>query len=527
MSEGKRKLPIGVQSFEKLRDQNCVYVDKTNYIYKLVHEVTPFFLSRPRRFGKSLLLSTLAAYWEGRKELFSGLAIEQLENENPEAWKSYPVFYFDFNGTNYNEHGALEQTLSESLKRWEMQYDCEGIGSSLSARFENLLITAHQKTGLRCVVLIDEYDKPLLDLIHNTELQEHNKVLFKSFFSNLKKCDADLQFVFITGVTKFHKVSIFSDLNQLNDISLDKAFSGICGITEEELQAYFHSDITILAQEQDLPYDECLTKLKQTYDGYRFHPKGTCVYNPFSLLKAFFAKSFGSFWFETGTPSFLVKSLRENHFDIRQFTNHSLFASESNLLDYTGDVLDIVPLLYQTGYLTISDFDTVDQEYTLSFPNREVKYGFLQSLMPEYVSDCSAGSGIDIFTLRRYMKNGDLENVKKVLTALFARIPYTTNDAPFEHYFQTVIYLVFTLLGRYALCEMHTFTGRIDCKVETDRFVYLFEFKRDKSAEEALQQIEDKSYALPFAADSRKVFKIGVAFDSEKRILSDWKTCEV
>jgi hypothetical protein len=222
-----------------------------------------------------------------------------------------------------------------------------------------------------------------------------------------------------------------------------------------------------------------------------------------------------------------VKSLRKNHFDIRQFTNHSLFASESNLLDYTGDVLDIVPLLYQTGYLTISDFDPVDLEYTLSFPNREVKYGFLQSLMPEYVSDCSAGSGIDIFTLRRYMKNGDLENVKKVLTALFARIPYTTNDAPFEHYFQTVIYLVFTLLGRYALCEMHTFTGRIDCKVETDRFVYLFEFKRDKSAEEALQQIEDKSYALPFAADSRKVFKIGVAFDSEKRILSDWKTCEV
>lgn len=526
MQTERRLLPIGVQSFEKLRKNHCVYVDKTQYIYTLVHDVSQFFLSRPRRFGKSLLLSTLRAYWEGKKELFSGLAIEKLEADNAEAWQPYPVFYFDFNGRNYNHEDALEAVLSSHLERWEEEFQVKVKGKTLEDRFQNLLMKVSEKTGKGCVVLVDEYDKPLLDLVDDPKLQEHNKAVFKGFFSNLKSCDNYVRFVFITGVTKFHKVSIFSDLNQLNDISLNENYSGICGVTDEELREYFAPEIASLAKRRNIGENECLQMLKAQYDGYHFSADGEGVYNPFSLLKSFFEKRFGSYWFETGTPTFLVKSLRENSFEVRRFADGSLFASESSLIDYSGDTLNPIPLLYQTGYLTIADFDDSSQEYTMTFPNKEVKYGFLESLMPEYVSNCGSGSGVDIFTLRRYVDNGDHESIRNVLTALFARITYTSADIVFEHYFQTVIYLVFTLLGRYALCEMHTFSGRIDCKVETDRFVYLFEFKRDETAEKALQQINDNSYTLPFAADSRKLYKIGVSFDSEKRILADWKVEE-
>lgn len=525
MADIKRELPIGVQSFEKLREMQCVYVDKTEYVYQLVHRVAPFFLSRPRRFGKSLLLSTLRAYWEGKKELFKGLAIEKLEEENTEAWKKHPVFYFDFNGANYQEE-TIEKVLINHLNRWEEKYHVTTKSETLGGRFQNLLIRAYEKTGLRCVVLVDEYDKPLLDLIDNPELQEHNKAVFKGFFSNLKSCDDYIRFVFITGVTKFHKVSIFSDLNQLNDISLNEDFSSICGITEEEIKKYFSSEISILAAKQKIDETACLQILKEQYDGYHFCADGIGVYNPFSLLKAFYEKRFGSYWFETGTPTFLVKALKNSNFDVRRLTNKTIYAGENALQDYTGDTLIPTPLLYQTGYLTITEFDSVSQEYTLAFPNKEVKYGFLESLMTEYIPDCSAGSGIDIFTLRRYIEHGELENIRKVLTALFAGISYSPSGAVFEHYFQTVIYLVFTLLGKFALCEMHTAEGRIDCKVETAKFIYLFEFKRDESADKALQQIEDKNYAFPFAADHRKLYKIGVSFSSENRELADWKVKE-
>ena len=474
MHQTTQLLPMGIQSFEKLRDRNCIYVDKTAYVYRLVHDAAPFFLSRPRRFGKSLLLSTLKAYWEGRKDLFKGLAIEELEADDPDAWKAYPVFYFDLNGADYTQESALENTLEAHLERWETQYHCTGNQSTLEARFENLLIKAHEQTGLRCVVLVDEYDKPLLDLIHKPEMQEHNKSLFKGFFSNLKSCDAHIRFVFITGVTKFHKVSIFSDLNHLIDISLNKDFAAICGITEEEMRTYFPAQIEKLADELNLSLEDCLDRLKQQYDGYHFYPHAEGVYNPFSLINAFYAREFGAYWFETGTPTFLIQQLKKNEFEPHRFTDHTLYASATSLKDYSADNPDPIPLLYQAGYLTIVDYDAD----------------------------------------------------KKVLTALFARITYTTNEAPFEHYFQTVIYLVFTLLGKYALCEMHTFTGRIDCKVETAKFIYLFEFKRDETAEQALQQIEDRSYALPFTADDRKLYKIGVSFDSETRMLADWKVVE-
>lgn len=526
MQKAERLLPTGIQSFEKLREQKCVYVDKTEYVYRLVHEVTPFFLSRPRRFGKSLLLSTLRAYWEGRKDLFKGLAIEQLEAENEDAWQPYPVFYFDFNGQDYTKPSALEDKLSAHLKPWEQQFGCNTDEDTLAIRFRNLLMKAHHATGQRCVVLVDEYDKPLLDLIGYPDLQEHNKAVFKGFFSNLKSCDEHIRFVFITGVTKFHKVSIFSDLNQLNDISLNEEYAALCGITDTELKTYFAPEIKVLSARQKMDEDACLHQLKRQYDGYHFHPDSEGVYNPYSLLKAFFEKHFGSYWFETGTPTFLVNMLRKNHFDVRRFTDKTIFASDSTLQDYTGDAMNPTPLLYQTGYLTIADYSQRLQRYTLCFPNEEVKYGFLNSMMPAYVPGATEGNGLDIFTLESYVEEGNLEGIRNILTALFARITYTTENDPFEHYFQSVIYLVFTLLGKYALCEMHTFTGRIDCKVETEKFIYLFEFKRDETAENALKQIEDNSYTLPFAADQRRLYKIGVSFDSERRILADWKVQE-
>ncbi len=521
----ERKLPVGIQGFEKLRTENFVYVDKTKYVFDLVHNNVPYFLSRPRRFGKSLLLSTIKAYWEGKKELFSGLAIEELEKGNPEAWKKYPVFYFDFNGENYQET-PIETVLEGMLSDWETVYGDEYKERTLGDRFQKVMELAEKKTGLRSVVLIDEYDKPLLDVIDDKVLQNHIKEVFKGFFSRLKKADEHIQFIFITGVSKFHKVSIFSDLNQLNDISISQKYAGLCGLTEDELKEYFEDEISALAKAQKLTHSQCMEKLKLTYDGYRFHPDGEGVYNPYSLLKAFFEKDFGSYWFETGTPTFLVKKLKSTNFDMWKFTDRTLYASESVLKDYTGDSLDPTPLLYQTGYLTISDYDPITREYTLSFPNGEVKYGFVESLIPEFVADCGAGSGKDIFTLRRYVESGDLENIKNVLTALFANITYTKKSNPFEHYFQTVIYLVFTLLGKFSECEMHTFSGRIDCRIEAKNFIYLFEFKRDESAEEALRQIDDKEYSLPFAADTRKLYKIGVSFDSKKRKLVGWEVGE-
>ncbi len=521
-----RKLPIGIQGFEKLRSEDFLYIDKTEYIYQLVHNNVPYFLSRPRRFGKSLLISALKAYWEGKKELFEGLKIEELERDNPQAWTPYPVFLFDFNGVNYQKPGALEEALGIQLRRWSKEYGLEDNYDSLSEHFQNLLIKSRSVTGLRCVILVDEYDKPLLDVIENKELQEHNKEVFKGFFSTLKSFDEYIQFIFITGVSKFHKVSIFSDLNQLKDISLTKKYASICGITESELSQYFEEEIQEMSTEHQISGKECMGILKQTYDGYHFHADSAGVYNPYSLMNALSDCEFGSYWFETGTPTFLVKSLRNNGFDVRKFTDHTIYADEAVLKDYTGDQLDPIPLLYQTGYLTITDYERRKRRYTLGFPNEEVKYGFLQSMVPAYVSKTGAGTGMDIFTLDEYVENGNLDQIRDVLTALFANITYTREEDPFENYFQAVIYLVFTLLGKYANCEMHTFSGRIDCKVETKDFVYLFEFKRDESAESALEQIESKDYALPFAADSRKLYKIGVSFDSKTRKLSDWKVAE-
>ena len=525
-----RKLPVGIQSFEKLITDSFVYVDKTEYVYRLSHQNNLYFLSRPRRFGKSLLLSTFKAYWEGKRELFRGLKIEELEKGNPDAWKAYPVFCFDFNGENYQNKAAIENIIDEQLKGWEREYAVSETFGTIGHRFRRLLAHASRESGLRCVVLVDEYDKPLLDSMGNPELQEHNRTVFKSFFSSLKGCDELIQFVMITGVTKFEKVSIFSDLNNLEDISLDEEFACICGITESELRKHFSREVDEMAAARSISAGECLERLEKTYDGYRFSSlTDRRVYNPYSLLTALKKRKFGAYWFETGTPSFLMKSIRSMHFDVRQFSDGRIYVTERTLSDYRMTEekqsvnADLVPLLYQTGYLTIIEYDQEEEYYTLGMPNEEVKNAFMEELFPEYVGDNGAGSGKDILTLRRYLEEGDTEKIHVLFCALFAGIPYTTNDAPFEHYFQTVIYLVFTLLDQFVHCEMHTSQGRIDCITVTKRFIYIFEFKRDESADAALRQIEKRGYALPFMADPRTIFKIGVNFDSGSRMLTEWK----
>ncbi len=523
---GLRKLPIGVQGFQSLRGDGFVYVDKTEYIYRLTQGSRQYFLSRPRRFGKSLLLSTMRAFFEGKKELFKGLAIERLVEGDADAWKPYPVFYFDFNQTNYQRETALYEVLGAILREYEAVYGASEEGCPLEERFQNLIRRAVDKTGRRVVILVDEYDKPLLEVMKNSELEEHNKAVFKGFFSTLKSYDDYIRFVFITGVTKFSKVSIFSDLNQLYDISFDDEFAAICGLTEEEIEAELAPEISCLAEKLRMGEEECRRLLKKTYDGYHFAGDSVGVYNPFSLLSALKKGKVDYYWFETGTPTFLVKRLLELGFDVRRFKNRTLYATGQTLSDYRGDNPDPVPLLYQTGYLTIVDYDRAGRYYTLGFPNDEVEYGFLNSLMPAYLPETMPGTGRDILSIKGYLETGDTESLRDAFTALFASIPYTTKEVPFEHDFQTVIFLVFTLLGQYVRAEVHSARGRADCVAEVRDYVYIFECKRDGTADEALSQIEEKGYAAPYAADSRRIVRVGVSFDSEKRILKDWKTVE-
>ena len=528
----ERKLPVGIQSFEDIRTEGYLYVDKTAYIYELMHTGKPYFLSRPRRFGKSLLLSTMRAYFEGRRDLFEGLAITELTKDDPEAFVERPVFYIDFNSDGYgtdeekskeNKRPTIESVLDSMLREWEKDYGSDPENDTYALRFRHLIKKAHENTGKKVVILVDEYDKPLLE--SDPDLDRHNRAVFKGFFSVLKSCDEFIKFIFITGVTKFSKVSIFSDINQLLDISIDEKYADICGITENEMKGSFMPEIETLADRRGLSVDECLSRLRGMYDGYHFCEDSDGVYNPYSLLTCFYKKRFGSYWFETGTPTFLIDKLKETKFDPKEFTSGEITMEPKDLLDYKSDNPNPVPLFYQSGYLTITGYDERFGAYSLNYPNDEVRYGFLGSLAPMLLHKEREANPLDIRSFVRDIESGDTDSLRDRFTALYASIPYpegTDTDNVLERDFQNVAYITFMLLGQYVKAEVHNATGRADAVVETDDFVYLFEFKRDRTAEEALRQIEDKGYALPYSADKRKIIKIGVNFNSEKRTLDGW-----
>lgn len=511
-----RKLPIGIQSFEKIRTGGFTYIDKTDLIYQLASTKSPYFLSRPRRFGKSLLMSTLEAYFLGKKDLFTGLAMETLETE----WKEYPVLHLDLNARNYDSKEALVAILNQHLEKWEAKYGDEKKERSPEERFSYLLERIHEASGSQVVILIDEYDKPLLQTIGNEKLQEQYKNILKAFYGVLKSADAHLRFVFLTGVTKFGQISVFSDLNQLKDISMDARYATICGITDKELRRDFQPELEALAANEGLSYEEVCQKMKRMYDGYHFRHNMEGLYNPFSVLNALDSVEFGSYWFSTGTPTFLVQLLKETDYDLRNLEGIELPVNQ--FADYRADADYPIPVIYQSGYLTIKGYDKEFQSYTLGFPNEEVKYGFLNFLVPYYTG---VSSNENLFNIRHFVKelrSGDANAFLTRLRAFFAGIPYELNDKTERHY-QAIFYLVFRLLGQYMEVEERSAKGRADAVVKTKDYVYVFEFKLDGNVDEALKQIDEKGYLLPYSVDERKLLKIGVSFDSAERNIGEWK----
>ena len=511
-----RKLPIGIQTFKDIRTQGYLYVDKTDLVWQIANVGKPFFLSRPRRFGKSLLISTFESYFEGKKELFEGLAIEKLE----EKWEKYPVLHLDLNAEKYDTPESLNAILSYQLTQWEAIYGKGEDETTLSNRFKGVIQRAYERTGKGVVVLVDEYDKPLLQAIHNEKLLESYRVMLKAFYGVLKSNDRYLRFVFLTGVTKFSQVSVFSDLNQLNDISMAKAYATICGLTKQELQDNFAPELEALAEENDQTFDEVMETMTQQYDGYHFHQKGEGMYNPFSVLNAFDKLEFGSYWFQTGTPTFLVKSLQKADYDLRTLMD-GVEASASTFTEYRAEENNPIPLIYQSGYLTIKGFDKEFKIYTLGFPNDEVRYGFLNFLVPFYTSVTDDKKNFYIGRFVQELRKGDIDSFMHRFEAFFADFPYELNDKTERHY-QVIVYLIFKLMGQFTQAEVHSAKGRADAVVQTPKYVYIFEFKLNGTAEEALRQINDKGYAEPFKGDSRQVMKIGVEFSADTRNVKRW-----
>lgn len=506
--------PIGIQNFESLRKDGYLYVDKTALIYQLAKRGRYYFLNRPRRFGKSLLISTLEAYFQGKRELFQGLVMEELEKE----WLQHPILHLDLNIEKYDSIESLGNILNNALTRWEKIYGDEPSEASFSLRFAGIIRRAHELTGQRVVILVDEYDKPMLQAINNEELQREFRNTLKPFYGALKTMDGDIKFALLTGVTKFGKVSVFSDLNNLNDISMDKQYVSLCGMTEEEIHRYFEDDLRRLATAQDMTYEETCTRLKEAYDGYHFRQNSEGIYNPFSVLNTFAKQEFGSYWFETGTPTYLVELLKQNHYNLEQMSHEE---TNSEVLNSIYADESPIPVIYQSGYLTIKDYDGEFGNYILGFPNREVEEGFIKFLMPFYTNVNNVESPFEIQQFVKEIRTGQPDAFLRRLQSIFADTPYEL-IRDLEVHYQNVLFIVFRLVGFYVKAEYHTSEGRVDLVLQTDRYIYVMEFKLEGSAEEALQQIETKHYARPFEADSRQLFKIGINFDNNTRNIERW-----
>ena len=525
------KYPIGIQSFDQIIQDDYVYVDKTALIYDLVTNGKIYFLSRPRRFGKSLLVSTLKAYFQGKKELFKGLAIDSLEQE----WAEYPVFHIDFNGTDFTKGNILETKIEDMISSWEKEYGKEEFYNTTGDRFRMVLKQAHKKYGRRAVVLIDEYDKPILDVLdtrlttevdgERRSIEDVNRNILKGFYSVFKAADEDLQFVLLTGVTKFSQVSVFSGFNQPADISLDRRYEALCGITEAELYSYFDEPIKELAEVYDMTAEEMKEFLKRQYDGYHFSDRLTDISTPFSLLNAFATQRIDDYWFRSGTPSYLIRLLSHTDEGLDELTGK--YYDPSQFFDYKADVEKPLPMIFQSGYLTIKGVNLRRNTFLLDFPNDEVKKGFVTMVAADYLKTGLETSNWVQDTVDA-LEAGDLEKFRKLLTSFLADIPYSMRrketERERERYFHYTFYLLMRMVSCYTVyTEKQQSEGRVDCIVETPNYIYIFEFKLDGTADEALAQIEEKGYARPYEADSRKLFKVGTVFSSETGTISDFK----
>ena len=510
--------PVGIQTFERIRKENKLYIDKTEYVYRMTHSGgCYFFLSRPRRFGKSLLVSTFESYFSGKKELFEGLAIEKLEQK----WMEYPVLHFDMSGGKHMEKEQLEDYLSNRLEAEERKWGTTHSKRGVNDRLTELITTAYEISGKQVVVLIDEYDAPMLDVAHERKTLDELRNVMRNFYSPLKMCEPMLRFVFLTGITKFSQVSIFSELNNIKNISLDDEYAGVCGITKEELLTQMSEDIDVLAEALEMTREETIAKLKENYDGYHFSPASPDVFNPYSLLNCFDDKNFGAYWFSSGTPTYLINMLRK--FKVLPAKIGRSLARSSAFDAPTENLKTITPLLYQSGYITIKGYDKMSQLFTLDLPNKEIKVGLFESLLPYYLEGMYAEEGdVAIAQMSVLIRQGDMDGALRLLQEFLGTVPYC-NNTNYEGHYQQVLFIIFTLLTHFVVdVEVHTPNGRVDVVMETEDTLYLIELKLNKSAQAAMQQINLKQYDQRFARCGKPIVKVGVNFDAKKGNIEDW-----
>ena len=516
MAKIVNKYPVGIQTFEKIREKDYLYVDKTKYIVDFREKQMSYvFLSRPRRFGKSLFASTLQAYFEGRKELFEGLAIADYEKD----WVKHPVLHFDMSGAKHFDGEGLKHYLDLQLTPFEELYGRDEKELYPNDRLDGLVTRAHKQTGKKVVVIIDEYDAPLLDVVHEEDDLKQLRLIMQNFYSPLKKLDPYLEFTFITGITKFSQLSIFSELNNLDNISMFDQYSAICGISKTELTTQMKPDIEAMGEALNMTYEECLAELTQFYDGYHFSKNSEDIFNPFSLVKALNARDIAPYWFGSGTPSFLLKLLDKYHVNLASLEGQEAVLSSFDLS--TEEMTDALPLLYQSGYLTIKKYDPMFQEYTLGIPNKEVRDGLLNSLIPHYVNPRRSDNDAFLLGFCKAVYRNDIEAALEHMRTYMATIPYDLENHSEKHY-QTIFYLMFSFLNIYIRTEVKSAIGRADAVMHMPDTIYVFELKVDKSADEALAQIDEKGYMLPYRTEGKRLVKIGISFDSTQRTMSDW-----
>ena len=517
MEDMQRLYPIGIQTLSEIREGNYLYIDKTAYVYRMTHSSSKYmFLSRPRRFGKSLLTSTLHSYFSGRKELFHGLAIEKLEKE----WTEYPVLHFDMSTAKHADKGGLERLLDFMLTRHERVFGINAASGDPNLRLIDLITTACEQTGKKVVVLIDEYDAPLLDVVHERDNLNVLRNIMRNFYSPLKACDPYLRYVFLTGITKFSQLSIFSELNNIENISMDEPYAAICGISEDEIRSQMKEDVDRLAKNLEVTPEEALMKLKENYDGYHFTYPSPDIYNPFSLLTAMEKGKIGSYWFGSGTPTYLIKMLDKFGVKPSEIGRKQLKSSAFDAP--TETMTDVVPLLYQSGYITIKDYNKMLDLYTLDIPNKEVRLGLMESLLPHYVDNKTPEATTMVAYLFYDIQNGDMDAALHRLQEFLSTIPYCDNTR-FEGHYQQVFYIIFSLLGYYVDVEVRTPRGRVDVVLRTQTTLYVMELKLDKNADKAMEQIDLKNYPERFALCGLPVVKVAVSFDSERCTIGDWR----